>query len=71
MKRLPRRRFLGLVVAPAALGPAGTPSTAAVVDSGQTPTTAPASSIDPQIQRLRAMDIDESVEPALVFLPRE
>jgi hypothetical protein len=67
---VPRRTFLGLVMMPAALTPRGTRTPSIDPPCGdKQDAPAGAASIDPQVARLRAIEIDESVEPALVFRP--
>ena len=68
---IPRRRFLGFLVVPAAVGAA--PAVARTHEAGSAASQSAAagarSQVDPQIQRLRAMTIDEHVEPALICVP--
>ena len=66
---LGRRRFLGVLTVPAIIQLDGAARVQANVDAVQGPSSA-ASANDPQIMRLTSLDIDETVEPALVFLPR-
>lgn len=66
---LGRRRFLGVLAIPAIIQLDEAVPVQATVDAVQRPSSS-ASAADPQIMRLASLDIDEMVEPALVFLPR-
>jgi hypothetical protein len=68
--RLPRRHFLGLVAVPAGAAALRQPAES----HGHVALAAEATgdrrqAVDPQIERLRRMALDETVEPALIFLP--
>jgi hypothetical protein len=67
---LPRRRLLGLLAAPAVLVARPGRIAAGGDDENQSAAAAPDAALDPQIRRLRAIEIEEHVEPALVFEPR-
>jgi hypothetical protein len=61
---IPRRRFLCLLANLSAAGRHvdGSEGSQAAGESAR-------AQVDPQIQRLRAIAIDEQVEPALIFVP--
>jgi hypothetical protein len=68
---LPRRAFLGLMTGPALL--ASQPAEPLAGDTGGPPQRVEAPSagaVDPQIQRLRSLPIDQDVEPVLVCIAR-
>jgi hypothetical protein len=64
---LNRRRFLGVCSAPsfAAFHVRGRAGGEAGHDQDRTVS----ETVDPQMQRLRSLELDESVEPVLVFVP--
>lgn len=69
---IPRRHFLAFVATPVALATLSDRVAARHVDHTALPHALQDRMVpaDPLIARMRAIDIDETVEPALVFLPR-
>jgi hypothetical protein len=67
---VPRRRFLGLLIAPAVgvTVDAARPAVAEGIER-QTGESAPRAAVDPQTQRLRAIAIDDAIEPVLICVP--